>query len=221
MHQLLQQAALFQTVTEKELLPIAAVSEKQRYPANYSLFARGEPAEHFFLILSGSVRLYRLSSDGREKVIEIIRTGETFAEAVALLERPYPVYADTIETTELIEIPAQSLRHAIENSTALSLKMLSGLSLRLHKFIGDIHALSMSSAEQKVAGYFLAFLTDDNSEQRIELPSKKAIVASRLGLQPETFSRVLRKLKKRGIISEDDAGIIVLRADLLKALRDC
>lgn len=220
MEQLLRTAAIFQSLSQTDLMPIANASRKVIFAANAPLFSEQDPATHFYLVLSGSVRLYRLTPDGKEKVIEIIRAGETFAESVALLDKPYPVFANTIEASEMIKIPAGIIRSLMAQNTGLSLKMLASLSLRVHKFINDIHTLSMSSAQQKVAGYFLAFISEEATEQRIELPSKKSIVASRLGLQPETFSRVLGKMKERGVIREDESGIVIENPDKLRALRD-
>lgn len=212
----LANANIFSSLTVDELMPIAKVSKKIRHPAGTALFIRGEPANHFFLILSGSVRLYRITADGKEKVIEIIQQGETFAEAVALVDKPYPINGQTIEDTEMIWIPADVLKNLIEQNPSLAFKMMAGLSMRLHKFINDIYALSTANAEQKVAGYFLSFLDDATTAQTIHLPSKKTIIASRLGLQPETFSRVLRKMKSTDVISEDDTGIIILKPEKFK-----
>lgn len=220
MQKTLQQAPIFQGLSEQELMPIFQVAKQQSYKVNQQLFAEGEPADAFFLVMKGSVRLYRLTPDGKEKVIEIIRQGETFAEAVALLNRPYPVYASAIEKLELIAIPSKTLRHIVEQNSQLALKMLAGLHMRVHKFINDIHALSLSTAQQKVAGYLLAFVESDNAAQVIQLPSKKAIVASRLGLQPETFSRVLRRMKEQGVLQEQGNQMIVLQPKRLRALRD-
>lgn len=220
MEQFLRTAAIFQSLSQTDMMPIANASKKVSHPANAPLFAERDPATHFYLVISGSVRLYRLTPDGKEKVIEIIRAGETFAESVALLDKPYPVFANTIDATQMIQIPAAVIRTLMTQNTGLAIKMLASLSLRVHKFINDIHTLSMSSAQQKVAGYFLAFLSDEVAEQRISLPSKKAIVASRLGLQPETFSRVLGKMKDQGVIIEDGAEIVVLQPEKLRELRD-
>lgn len=213
---LLANAAIFASLNEEDLKPIAQVCKKMTHKAGNALFSQGEPARHFFYILSGSVRLYRLTADGKKKVIEIIQKGETFAEAVALVDKFYPVHAETIDDTEMIWVPASVLRGLIEADVSIALKMLSSLSIRLHKFVNDIHALSMSNAEQKVASYFLAFLDESITNQHIELPSKKSIVASRLGLQPETFSRVLRKMKSHGILEEDDHGFVILQPNKLK-----
>ena len=220
MEELLRRAPLFQTLAQHDVMPIANASKKVTYKAGTLLFMQGDPASHFFFVLKGSVRLYRLSADGKEKIIEIIRAGETFAESVAMLEKPYPVYGSTIEAVELIMIPAEVLRAQVQQNTGLALKMLASLSLRVHKFVNDIHTLSLSTAQQKVAGYFLAFLSETGEEQRISLPSAKAIVASRLGLQPETFSRVLGKMKEQGLIREEGSQIVVVAPDKLRQLLD-
>ncbi|MGB5597343.1 Crp/Fnr family transcriptional regulator [Thiothrix lacustris] len=220
MEQLLRIAPLFQGLTQNDLLPIANASRKVFCAAGQQLFIEGDPAIQFFLVLKGSVRLYRLTHDGKEKVIEIIRTGETFAESVALLDRPYPVCASAIETLEMIAIPAEVIKAQVKQNTGLALKMLASLSMRVHRFVNDIHALSMSTAQQKVAGYFLAFLSEDMGEQCIQLPSTKALVAARLGLQPETFSRVLGRMKDQGVIREENAQVIVLAPEKLRQLRD-
>lgn len=220
MQAVLKQALMFRGLSDEELAPLVTTAKPVSFKAYEQLFAEGDSAHAFFLVVKGSVRLYRLTPDGKEKVIEIIRQGETFAEAVALLDRPYPVFASAIESLELIEIPSKVLRDLVQNNSDLALKMLAGLHIRVHKFINDIHALSLSTAQQKVAGYFLAFIETDEQEQVITLPSKKAIVASRLGLQPETFSRVLRRMKEQGVIREQEHQIIVIEPKRLRALRD-
>lgn len=166
------------------------------------------------------MRLYRLTPEGKEKVIEIISQGQTFAEAVALLNKPYPVYASALEPTELIAIPSQVLRDQVLVNQELAFKMLASLSLRIHGFLNDIHTLSLATAQQKVAGYLLAFLEQSEDEQTIRLPATKAMIASRLGLQPETFSRVLSKMKEQGVIQEDKNQILILSSSALKQLRD-
>lgn len=220
MEQLLRIAPLLQNLTQHDLLPIANASRKVSCAAGQQLFIEGDPASQFFLVLKGSVRLYRLTHEGKEKVIEIIRSGETFAESVALLGKPYPVCASAIEALEMIAIPAEVIKVQVEQNTGLALKMLASLSLRAHRFMNDIHVLSMSTAQQKVAGYFLAFLSEEANEQSIQLPSTKALVAARLGLQPETFSRVLGRMKERGVIREENAQIVVLAPEKLRQLRD-
>ena len=220
MEKLLRLAPLFQDLNQNDLMPIANASKKVSFGAGKLLFIEGDPAKYFFLVRKGSVRLYRLTPDGKEKIIEIIREGETFAESVALLDKPYPVYASCIDAVEMIMIPADVIRAQVAQNTGLALKMLASLNVRVHKFVNDIHALSLSTAQQKVAGYFLAFLSGESEEQAIILPSAKAIVASRLGLQPETFSRVLTRMKNQGVIREEKSHLVVILPEKLRELRD-
>lgn len=220
MEKLLRLAPLFQDLNQNDLMPIANASKKVSFGAGKLLFIEGDPAKYFFLVRKGSVRLYRLTPDGKEKIIEIIREGETFAESVALLDKPYPVYASCIDAVEMIMIPADVIRAQVAQNTGLAMKMLASLNVRVHKFVNDIHALSLSTAQQKVAGYFLAFLSGESEEQAIILPSAKAIVASRLGLQPETFSRVLTRMKNQGVIREEKSHLVVILPEKLRELRD-
>ncbi|WP_020558584.1 Crp/Fnr family transcriptional regulator [Thiofilum flexile] len=218
--ELLRVAPLLNSLSDADLAPIAAASRLMSLKMGQLLFREGDPSQHFFLVTKGSMRLYRLTPEGKEKVIEIISPGQTFAEAVALLSKPYPVYASALESTELIAIPSQILRDQVQVNHELAFKMLASLSLRIHGFLNDIHTLSLATAQQKVAGYLLAFLEQATDEQTIRLPATKAMIASRLGLQPETFSRVLSKMKEQGVIQEDKNQILILSSSALKQLRD-
>ncbi|MEN9434008.1 MAG: hypothetical protein RLZZ422_1597 [Pseudomonadota bacterium] len=220
MEVLLRGAPLFNSFTDADLAPISAASRLVSLKLGTLLFRERDPSQHFFLVIKGSMRLYRLTPEGKEKVIEIISQGQTFAEAVALLNKPYPVYASALEPTELIAIPSQVLRDQVLVNQELAFKMLASLSLRIHGFLNDIHTLSLATAQQKVAGYLLAFLEQSEDEQTIRLPATKAMIASRLGLQPETFSRVLSKMKEQGVIQEDKNQILILSSSALKQLRD-
>lgn len=220
MEQLLRLAPLFKDLSQTDLMPIANAAKLVSFGPGKLLFIEGDAAKHFFLVKKGSVRLYRLTPDGKEKIIEIMREGDTFAESVALLDKAYPVYASCINATELVVIPADAIRAQVAQNTGLAMKMIASLNIRVHKFVNDIHSLSMSTAQQKVAGYFLAFLSDETEEQVITLPSTKAIVASRLGLQPETFSRVLTRMKDQGVIREEKSHLVVLAPEKLRELRD-
>lgn len=220
MESLLRLAPLFNGLSTDDLAPIIAASRLLSLKPNTLLFRASEPSQHFFLVIKGSMRLYRLTPEGKEKVIEIISTGQTFAEAVALVNKPYPVYASALELTELIAIPSQVLRDQVLINHGLAFKMLASLSLRVHGFLNDIHTLSLATAQQKVAGYLLAFLEQSDDEQTIRLPATKAMIASRLGLQPETFSRVLSKMKEQGVIQEDKNHILILSSSALRQWRD-
>lgn len=220
MHNQLRRAAIFNSLSDTDLAPLAASTRLQSLKAGSLLFRAGDASYAFFLVLSGSMRLYRLTPDGKEKIIEIIRVGETFAEAVAIMDKPFPVFATAIENTELLAIPSDVFRTQLQQQQGLAFKMLASLSMRVHKFLNDIHTLSLSTAQQKVAGYLLAFLDEQDFDQPIQLPATKAMIASRLGLQPETFSRVLGKMKEQGVITEDKAQILILSPTALKRLRD-
>lgn len=209
----LQQANLFRGLSAAELTPLAKACQVLSLAARQRVFAAEAPARHFFIVINGSVRLYRLNPNGKEKVIELILAGQSFAEAMVLLQKPYPVFAETLEVSTLLAIPSAVFLTQLRQQPELSFKVMASLSMRLHQFVNDIHALSLESAQQRVAGFLLALTADELSHLSIS----KAVIASRLGLTPETFSRVLSKLKEQGSIAETEGELQVLnRASLLQ-----
>ncbi len=220
MHELLRLAPLFQGLSDKELSPFVHTAQRQQFKPGEMLFAAGDVAEAFFLLIKGNVRLYRLSPEGREKVIEIVPSGQTFAEAIVFLNKPYPVFANALDETEVLRIPAKVMLKELHNNSDLAVHMLARLSIHLHKFVNDIHALTLSNAKQRIAGYLLAFIDEQAQQHKVCLPANKATIASRLGLQPETFSRVWSSLKKEEIILEYNDHIVIHSPDALRALLD-
>jgi CRP/FNR family transcriptional regulator, dissimilatory nitrate respiration regulator len=216
----LAQCAFFRTLSGEDLAPFVDAARPLTLASGQALFRSGEPAHAFFILLSGHLRLYRLTSEGKEKIIEIIEPGQSFGEAVAFLDKPFPVFATAIDACTVLSLPSALLRAQVAQNQGLALRMLAGLSTRVHQFVQDIHALSLSSAQQRVAGYLLAFLDDGAGAQTLQLPATKAMVASRLGLQPETFSRVLTRLREQGIVAEGRDGITVLSPAALRRFQE-
>ena len=212
----LQRTALFADLSEVELMPIVKASRCLNYPAKTGIFNAGDHAEVFFVLLTGSVRLYLLNAAGKEKVIELIQPGHTFAEAVVFLQKNYPVYAETLEKSQVLAINGQAFINQLHQQPALALKVLASLSLRLHRFLKDIQTLSLENAEQRVAGFLLAMTHAELAQHTIP----KATIASRLGLTPETFSRVLGRLKEQGVIAENAGELQVLQPAVLQQLRE-
>lgn len=99
----LRRALLLSRLSDEQLARVARHANHVRLDEGQMLFRQGDPAERFYLVIAGRLRLFRLSPDGGEKVIEIVAPGETFAEALMFLEAPrYPVCAAALDPVELI-----------------------------------------------------------------------------------------------------------------------
>lgn len=211
----LRRIPLFAEFDDAELGEIATGTHRQRYKRGQILFQKGDPALGFHHLLEGQVKLALLTPDGQEKVIELIQPGMTFGEAVMFIERPYPCYAEALSESRLLWVPRAPLIGAVCSNPGFAVKLLAGLSVRLHGMVREIEELSTRNATQRVIGYLLANHGDAEASV-IDLPASKALIASRLNLTPETFSRVLHDLQQRGLIEVDGRTIRLLDRDGLR-----
>lgn len=183
------------------------------------LFEQGDTAERFYLVLKGQIKLYRLSPEGNEKVIEIVTPGQTFAEALMFLNRPhYPVGATAIGAVELISIDAGDFVEMLRGSVETCFLLLGDMSRRLRGLIGEIDDLSLHSATCRVAAYLLRRAEHDGLVFDLGVP--KHLIASRLTVKPETFSRIIRDLSDRNLIRVDARRVEVLDRVALAVLAE-
>ena len=177
-------------------------SHEQQCQAGELLIRQGQPAERFFLVLKGRVKLYRISADGQEKVVEIIQAGQTFAEAVMFMQRSeYPVCAETLETVQLVSFPNRLMLTLLQENPQACLHLLWHMSMRLHQRLGELETLTLQNATQRFALYLIQQLEDRAQETvDIELPLPKRLIAARLSMQPETLSRIMARLNQEGLI---------------------
>ncbi len=182
-----------------------------------SLFAQGDVAVRFFHVHSGQIKLTRVAADGNEKVIEVVRRGQTFAEALMFRDHPtYPVSARSVYAAEVFSLDARDFRHMLKGSTETCLLLLADMSTRLHRLIQEIDDLTLHSGTCRVASYLLSELPDGHDFYDLHLP--KGVLASRLSVKPETFSRIIRQLSERGIIGMDGHKVTVHNRKELAAL---
>ncbi len=184
-------------------------SHEQQCLSGELLIRQGQPAERFFLVLKGRVKLYRISADGQEKVVEIIQAGQTFAEAVMFMQRSeYPVCAETLEAVQLISFPNRLMLTLLQENPQACLHLLGHMSMRLHQRLGELETLTLQNATQRFALYLLQQLEDRAQETvNIELPLPKRLIAARLSMQPETLSRIMARLNQDGLIEMQGRNI--------------
>ncbi len=199
----IRRTPLFSQLPVSELEAILGNATHRRLGNGALLFAEGDPAHSFYFVQEGGIRLFKLASNGTEKVIELILEGEMFAEAVGFLGGQYPVSADALYATTVIEIPSQNFLQVFRSNPDLATRMLAALSMRLRQLITHIQALSLETAGQRVSRYLLE--QAPGGAMPFSLPAQKNVVASRLGITPETFSRVLATLRAQGLVNVEGA----------------
>jgi len=210
---------LFQEMNAEELWRIERGSELRRLARGDMVFRFGEPCEHFHLCVTGQVKLFVLSPTGQEKVIEIVSPGQSFAEALMFTDRPYILNAQALSDSLLLSIGKAVVVGEIERDPRFALRMLAGISRRLHGLVHDVEAYALHSGAQRVIGYLLRCQTSEDCVEgaslTVSLPVSKATIASRLSLTPEYFSRVLHDLEAAGLIRVDRREIHILDAGRL------
>lgn len=168
------------------------------------LFQRGDPARWIYFCRSGQVKLFRLSDDGDEKIVNLIDAGRSFAEATMFMpKRCYPVHCSSLKASELIAYDAEDLVRTFKTSPELCFSMLGMLSRRLHEKIGQIEALSLQNAQTRIANYLLDESRTVGDAGGFELPIGKKYVANFLSVKPETFSRAITAFEQAGILTTE------------------
>lgn len=183
------------------------------------LFEAGSRADEFYLLASGQIKLYRLSPAGQEKVIEIIRPGQTFAEALMFLDIPtYPVNAQALTPATLYAIKNRVFLDILRGSVETCFHVMADISMRLKHHLNEIDALTLQNATLRVVNYLGQLIpTGDSAAAEITLPAAKNIIASRLSITPETLSRILNVLSSKGLIAVEGLHIRVHDVDGLRA----
>lgn len=212
--QFLVQLPMFNDLDPDSLAALALHAREVHASKGDTLFNRGDPCHGFHLVVYGRIKLAFVSAAGAEKVIEIIGPGHSFGEAVMFMDKPYAVTSQALEDSLLIHVAKEGVLQEIAHTPRFAQKMLAGLSRRLHSLVCDVEAYSMASGTQRVIGYLLKENLDDGDQ--VTLNASKIVVASRLNLTPEHFSRILHDLTEQQLISVQGRAITVLSVDRLR-----
>ena len=205
----LKSTIMFSDFTEKELVHFDEMVHVSHISKGETLFQQGQAFKSFFYLSDGIIKLTRTAEDGTEKIIEFIRSGNYFAEALAFLNSPaYPVMATAAKDCELVSIDATKYLNLLKGSTDACFNLLASMSKRIHHLVSEIDSLTLHSTKSRVAGYLINCMsTHSQNCFKLELP--KAMIASRLTMKPETFSRALHSLDEEDIISLEKSYITV------------
>jgi CRP/FNR family transcriptional regulator, dissimilatory nitrate respiration regulator len=236
----LKKIHLFSDLSECELEKILSFSHYKKVNKGAILFFDTEPFIGFYCVLEGSVKLYKISTEGREHILHIMYPGDTFGEVPVfenyenvLNDRAlYPINAMAIEDdTEVLIVSAKPFLAFLKENSGISLKFLSTLSKRLKQLNNHIENLTLHDIKRRLAKYILEeFEKAKNQKEKIEkskrillketssflLSISKYDLASHLGTVLETLSRTFKKLQDENIIEVKGKMIVILNLDKLK-----
>ena len=214
--QILAHLPLFLELAPEQLSHIAENTREKRLQKGEMLFQKGDTPRGFYVVIFGQMKLAFPSSQGNEKVINILGSRQSFGEAAMFMDRPYPVYAEALSDTLLLHIARNAVIDLLGADPSFARRMLAGLSMRLHALVQDVESYSLRSTTQRVIGFLLQHGENEgqadqssSNEVTIALPTSKQVIASRLSLTPETLSRVFHDLTTSGLITVQGKDITI------------
>ena len=209
----LKKSLLFSGLDDGHLAEVAAIVSRRSFAKGETLFAEGDTANGFYLLVSGSMKLCKVSPDGKEKVLHFVHPGETFAEAAFFGDGRYPAEARALEKGEAPFFPREAFMGLLERNPRFSLNLIVSLSLLLRRFARQIEELSFAEVPARLATYLIELAerksTTFQGKTYLDLDMKKGELASRLGTVSETLSRTFRKLKEEGIIDVEGSRVLI------------
>jgi CRP/FNR family transcriptional regulator, dissimilatory nitrate respiration regulator len=216
----LRSCQLFAGMPPQDLDNVAAITVVKSLAKGEYLFHEGDPASGFYIVQRGSVNVHRVNAAGKEQIIHIFRTGESFAEVALASERGYPADARALETTQVLLVQKDGILALLRRQPELALRMLGSMSSHLRVLVGQLEDLTLKDVETRLANWLVKRCPNPQSEQtvRIELTMTKRVLAAELGTVSETFSRTLAKFREQNLVSVKGKTLTVLSPAKLSAL---
>ncbi len=200
---------LFSYLPANDLVRLARIGSRETYRNGEAIFAEGEDADAFWVLLRGQVKIFKLGPDGREQIMRIVRAGESFAEAGALSRGAFPANAQAMARSDAVRFPAEEFLELLESSPQLAINMIVALSHLLRGFAGLVDALALREVSARLAKYLLdASLRAGQDDVLLDV--RKSVLAARLGTVSETLSRTLRRLRDKKLIHVEQQRIRIL-----------
>ncbi len=216
----LRKCLLLKDLDQEQFLSIAAISHQVELGEHESLFLQGEELSSIYLLISGNMKLFRLTPSGNEKIMDLIRPGQTFAEAALFLGGSrYPVNATAVSAAVVVAIDARGYKQTMESSIKLCMNLLARMSARLHWMVNEVDRLTLHNATFRLIDFLLnQVVSEGGASGQIHLDVPKHVIASRLSMKPETLSRTLKQLVQRKLIAVHDSHVELLEVEEMRNL---
>jgi CRP/FNR family transcriptional regulator, dissimilatory nitrate respiration regulator len=191
----------FSLLDPESLRVLAAACRTRPARRGALIFRDGDPCDAMFAVVSGSVRVYKVARDGRERTLHVVRAPFSFAEAALFSDGGYPAFAAALEPTVLLVVPRPALLQVLVERPAAGLGLFQSLSQWLHRLLDELEVETFLNARARVAAWLLREMdAAPRGARRVKLVQPRKEIASQLGMVPETLSRIQAELAERGLI---------------------
>ncbi|MEE4358670.1 MAG: Crp/Fnr family transcriptional regulator [Desulfococcaceae bacterium] len=210
----------FNGLSPEETEAVRRISVNIAFQRGEIIFSDGDTADGFYAIAEGKVKIFKLSSEGKEQILHIFGPGELFGEVPMFSGKSFPAAAQTIAKSRLLFFPRREFVELITANPSLALNMLALLSMRLRYFTVQIENLSLKEVPERLAAYLIYLAEEQDRENAVELHISKGQLASLLGTIPETLSRIFAKMSGENLIRVEGRSITLLDRERLKELAE-
>jgi CRP/FNR family transcriptional regulator len=200
---------LFHGLPPDQLHALGQIVIGKRFQKGEMIFSEGDEAKGFYVVVEGTVKIFKLSVDGKEHILHIFESGEPFGEVPVFSGGHFPAHAQAIADSHLLFFPRDAFINLIKEIPSLALNMLATLSARLRQFTVKVEHLSLKEVPGRLAAYLLYLVDEVGEHDALELSISKQQLASLLGTIPETLSRILARMAKDGFIQMDGRHIVI------------
>ncbi len=206
--EIVKRTSLFKQLLDDDLRKIVGNESPRNYAKGKIIFQQGDDAHHFYVVLAGWVKLYRQFPSGEQAILHIFTNGETFAEAAMFGDHRYPATAEVVSDARLLPISCGLVERQLQESPRVAMSMLASTTLHMRDLVKEVEQVKGRNSVQRLAHFLVKMCPSNTRSAVVKLPYEKALIASRLGIQPESLSRVLNKLRGYGANCIKDQIII-------------
>ena len=207
---ILSEAPIFKGLSEESLVQLRSIAKDKFYKKGTVVFSEGDEGDGFYVVADGRVKIFKMSSEGKEHILHIYGPGNPFGEVPVFSGQKLPANAQTLVKSHLLFFPRQSFVDLISTNPSLAMNMLAVLSKRLREFTVQIENLSLKEVPGRLAAHLIYLTRDQQNDACVRLPFSKGELASLLGTIPETLSRILNKMNGLGLIEVNGRQITIL-----------
>ena len=201
---------LFNGLPDDQLSAIRQIAVEKQYNKGQTIFSEEDETKGLFVVVDGRVKIYKVSSEGKEQILHIIEAGQSFGEVTVFTGQQMPANAQALAKSRLLLFPRSAFVGLVTANPSLALNLLAIMSKKLRQFAAQIENLSLKEIPARLASYLIYLAEEQGSEDAVTLNVSKGQLASLLGTIPETLSRIFAKLSGQNLIRVEGPKITLL-----------
>jgi CRP/FNR family transcriptional regulator len=209
---------IFSGLDDGDIDRVAEATLIRSYGKGEPLFHEGADATGLHIVAKGQVKVYKVSADGKEHVLNIMEAGQPVGEVALFSGRRYPASADAMTFCTSIFLSRDAFVELVTREPQIALNVIATLSERLRRFAGVMEGLTLKDVPSRLADYLLDASGQNGKANEFELALPKGQLAALLGTVPETISRCFSKMKERGILEMSRNRVKILDTERLRDL---